>query len=102
MLQSLGAARDYNLPTLTVIFNNQKYSAMQGMHLKMYPEGTAVDTDTFHGTFINAPDFVKVAEAFGGHGERVEDPDRLEDAIRDALRAVNEGKSAILDVVIGR
>ena len=37
----VGAARDFNLPTLTVIFNNRKYAAMQGMHLKMYPEGTA-------------------------------------------------------------
>ena len=33
-LGCLGAARDYKLPTLTVIFNNKKYAAMQGMHLR--------------------------------------------------------------------
>lgn len=101
VLQYFGAARDFDLPTLTVIFNNRKYAAMQGMHLKMYPEGTAVKTDTFHGTFINAPDFVKVAEAAGGYGERVEDPEALQEALRNGLDAVNGGKPAIIDVVVG-
>ncbi|MHA1107786.1 MAG: thiamine pyrophosphate-dependent enzyme [Alphaproteobacteria bacterium] len=101
VLQALGAARDFNLPTMTVIFNNQKYAAMQGMHLRMYPDGTAVDTDNFHGTFINAPDFVKVAESAGGYGERVEDPEALQDALRNGLKAVGEGRPAIIDVVVG-
>ena len=100
-LQSLGAARDYGLPIIAVIFNNSKYAAMQGMHLKMYPKGIAVDTDTFHGTHINAPDFVKVAEAVGGHGERVEDPEALPAALRRALAAAQGGKPAVLDVVVG-
>jgi len=100
-LGALGAARDFSLPTLTVIFNNKKYAAMQGMHLQMYPDGTAVDTDTYHGTHINAPDFTKVAEAFGAYGERVTDPDDLEAALARGLKATQEGKSAILDVVVG-
>ena len=100
-LGALGAARDFSLPTLTVIFNNKKYAAMQGMHLQMYPDGTAVDTDTYHGTFINAPDFGKVAEAFGAYGEQVTDPEDLEAALKRGLQATQEGKSAILDVIIG-
>jgi acetolactate synthase-1/2/3 large subunit len=102
VLQALGAARDYNLPTLTVILNNEKYSAMQGMHLKMYPDGTAVETDTFHGTHINAPDFVKVAEAFGAYGEKVEDPEKLIQALRNGMKAVDEGRSAIINVIVSR
>ena len=101
VLQSLGAARDFNLPTLTVIFNNKKYAAMQGMHQRMYPDGTAVDSDTFYGTHINAPDFVKIAEAFGAYGEQVADPEALEGSLRNGLEAVNGGRSAILDVVVG-
>jgi acetolactate synthase-1/2/3 large subunit len=100
-LGALGAARDFSLPTLTVIFNNKKYAAMQGMHLQMYPDGTAVDTDTYHGTFINAPDFGKVAEAFGAYGEQVSDPEDLEAALERGLKATREGKSAILDVIVG-
>ncbi len=101
VLAGLGAARDYKLPILSVIFNNSKYAAMQGMHLQMYPGGTAVDTDSFLGTHINAPDFVKIAEAFDAFGQRVEDPDELEDALRNGLKAVNDGTPAILDVVVG-
>ena len=100
-LGALGAARDFSLPTLTVIFNNKKYAAMQGMHLQMYPDGTAVDTDTYHGTHINAPDFTKVAEAFGAYGEQVTDPEDLEAALARGLKATQEGKSAILDVIVG-
>ena len=76
VLQCLGAARDYKLPTLTVIFDNRKYAAMQSMHLKMYPDGTAVATDTFHGTHINGPDMAKVAESVGGYGETGRGPGR--------------------------
>ena len=43
---------------------------MQGMHLKMYPDGIAAEIDLYHGTHINAPDFVKVAESVGGYGSR--------------------------------
>lgn len=100
-LGSLGAARDFNLPIIAVIFNNRKYAAMQGMHLKMYPGGTAVKTDVFHGTHITAPDFTKIAEAFGAYGEQVTDPEALPDALRRALDASNAGKAVILDVVVG-
>lgn len=100
-LGSLGAARDYRLPIMAVIFNNKKYAAMQQMHLKMYPDGTAVDTQTFHGTHIEAPDFIKVAEAVGAYGERVEDPEMLTGALQRGLEATQKGRAAILDVVVG-
>jgi acetolactate synthase-1/2/3 large subunit len=102
VLPALGAARDYDLPTLTVIFDNQKYAAMEGTHRKMYPEGTAVTSDTFFGTHINAPDYVKVAESVGGYGERVDEPGALADALRNGLTAVDEGRPAIVDVICSR
>ncbi|MDX1483961.1 MAG: thiamine pyrophosphate-binding protein [Alphaproteobacteria bacterium] len=100
VLQSFGASRDFSLPILVVIFNNRKYAAMQNMHHRMYPDGTAVDTGTYFGTFINGPDYVKVADSFGGYGEQVEDPEALPDAIRRAQEAVAGGRIAVLDVVI--
>ena len=42
-----------------------------------------------------------LGRSLGAHGERVEDPDKLEAAIAAALDAVNKGRSAILDVVVG-
>ncbi len=71
---------------------------MQNMHRKLYPDGPAVGADTYYGTHINAPDFVKIAEAFGAHGEQVGDPAMLDDAIRRGLEAANGGRSAIFDV----
>jgi len=100
-LGSLGAARDYKLPILVVIFNNKKYAAMQGMHDKMYPDGIAAETNVYHGTHINAPDFVKVAESVGGYGEQVTDPEKLQDALKRGLEANRSGKLAILDVIVG-
>jgi thiamine pyrophosphate-dependent acetolactate synthase large subunit-like protein len=99
-LGSLGAARDYNLPIMAVIFNNKKYAAMQGMHQKMYPDGIAAEIDLYHGTHINAPDFVKVAESVGGYGEQVTDPEKLQDALRRGLEANRSGKPAIIDVIV--
>ena len=100
VLQSFGASRDFNLPILVVIFNNRKYAAMQGMHKRMYPDGVAVETGNYLGTFINGPDYVKVIEAFGGYGERVEDPDALPDALKRGHEAVRAGRTAVLDVVV--
>jgi thiamine pyrophosphate-dependent acetolactate synthase large subunit-like protein len=100
VLGSLGAARDYKLPTLAVIFNNKKYAAMQGMHQKMYPDGIAAEIDLYHGTHINAPDFVKVAECVGGYGEQVTDPEKLQDALRRGIEVNQSGKPAIIDVIV--
>ena len=36
---------------------------------------------------LHNPDFVKLAEAFGAYGTRVETPDALRDAVERALRA---------------
>jgi acetolactate synthase-1/2/3 large subunit len=99
-LGSLGAARDYKLPTLTVVFNNKKYAAMQGMHQKMYPDGIAAEIDLYHGTHINAPSFVKVAESVDGYGEQVTDPEKVQDALKRGLEANQSGKPAIIDVIV--
>jgi thiamine pyrophosphate-dependent acetolactate synthase large subunit-like protein len=100
VLQSFGASRDFNLPILVVIFNNRKYAAMQNMHKRMYPEGVAVETGNYLGTHINGPDYVKVIEAFGGYGERVEDPEALVGALKRGQEAVAAGKTAVLDVIV--
>jgi acetolactate synthase-1/2/3 large subunit len=66
----------------------------------MYPEGVAVETENYLGTHINGPDYVKVIEAFGGYGEKVEDPAALPDALKRAQEAVDAGRTAVLDVIV--
>ncbi|MHC1611537.1 MAG: biosynthetic-type acetolactate synthase large subunit [Candidatus Methanospirareceae archaeon] len=44
------------------------------------------------------PDFVKLAEAFGCYGERVEKPEELKEALHNAFES---GKPAVIDMIVG-
>ena len=46
------------------------------------------------------PDYAKLAEAYGGVGERVEKSADLDSAIDRALAALASGKTALLDVFV--
>ena len=98
--QSFGVAGEAGLPFLTVVFNNGNYEAMRSNHLHYYPEGDAASSGIFHGVHIPGPDYAKLVSPFGGHGERVEEPSQLVPALRNALAAVNEGRIALVDVVL--
>ena len=71
---------------------------MKQLHLSLYPDGDAAKSGIFHGVNIPGPDYQELATPFGGHGERVEDPKRLAEAIKNGLAAVAQGKMAILEV----
>jgi len=47
-----------------------------------------------------SPDYTLVAEACQAYGRRIEEPSELPAAIREALKVVQGGKSAVLDVII--
>ena len=47
----------------------------------------------------STPDFVKLAEAFGGYGERVEKPEELKEALHNAFES---GKPAVIDMIVGQ
>ena len=98
--QSFGVAGEAGLPFLTVVFNNGNYEAMRRNHLHYYPEGDAASSGIFHGVHIPGPDYAQLVAPFGGHGERVEEPSQLVPALRNALAAVNEGRIALVDVVL--
>ncbi len=99
--QALGAAREHNLPTLTIIFNNGRYASMRRNHLSFYPDGAAASNDDFYGVNIPGPRYADLCTPFGGYGERVEAPEQLPSALANGLAAVKEGKPAIIDVVLG-
>lgn len=98
--QSFGVAGEANLPFLTVIFNNGNYEAMRRNHRHYYPEGDAARSDLWHGVHIPGPDYAQLVAPFGGYGVRVTEPERLVPALQDALAAVQEGRIALVDVVL--
>ena len=69
IIPALGAAKEYGLPILIVVFNNSAYSAMKQTHLDFYPGGVADTTGFFHGVRIAGPNYAQLVEPFGGHGE---------------------------------
>ena len=98
--QSFGVAGEANLPFMTVIFNNGSYEAMRSNHLHYYPDGDAATSGIWHGVNIPGPNYAKLVEPFDGYGERVEDPAKLKEALRNGLAALKEGKIAMIDVVL--
>jgi acetolactate synthase I/II/III large subunit len=96
-------SRAYNLPALFVIFNNRTWNAVKRAVQSHARDGWAVKTDSMPLTALEpAPDYEMVCRASGGHGERVEDPAQLPDALARGLRIVKEEKRQVLLNVICR
>ena len=101
VLAALGCYQEYNLPVFIIIMNNGGYLVMKWAQKIRYPRGAAVNQNRFLGTDITpAPDYVKVAEAFGAYGEKLEDPGEIEAALKRGLEQIAQGKTALLDVIL--
>ena len=69
--------------------------------MNYYPEGEAVRTKRFAGTSISPrPDYVALARAFGGTGERITKPAEVRPALERGLEAIAKGRLALIDVVL--
>ncbi|OPY33425.1 MAG: acetolactate synthase [Methanomassiliicoccales archaeon PtaU1.Bin124] len=77
-MAELATAKENNVPFVVLIFDDQGYGLIK---LKMEKACGRSSSCTF-----NNPDFVKLAEAFGAEGYRVEDGKHLEKILRDCLR----------------
>jgi len=102
VVQALGAAKGSGLPILIIVCNNGQYRAMQTGHLHHYPDGVAQEADLWHGVTIDGPDYAELGKPFGLHGQKVQRQAELPGAIRNAMREVESGRTAILNVVLSR
>jgi len=94
-------AQKYQIPFLTVIYNNQVWNASLNAARGLYPDGVAARTRNFPGTDLTpSPNFELTAQACGAYAARVEDPTALPDALAKALKVVQEEKrQALLNVI---
>ncbi|MBI2553521.1 MAG: thiamine pyrophosphate-requiring protein [Candidatus Rokubacteria bacterium] len=94
-------SRSYTLPILVVIFNNRAWNAVKRATKSYAPDGWAVRTGAMPMSDLDpAPDYELICRASGGHGERVEDPAQLPEALARALRVVSEERrQALLNVI---
>ncbi|MFI6465964.1 thiamine pyrophosphate-dependent enzyme [Streptomyces sp. NPDC050528] len=103
VIQSYDASNAYELPLLIVVFNNRVYKSMNLNHRRFYPEGAAADTGEWLGTDLHRlPRLAAFAEPFGMHTETVDAREALAPALERALKAVAEGTTAVVDVLVTR
>jgi acetolactate synthase-1/2/3 large subunit len=96
-----GAAQEHRLPVLVVLFDNAGYRSQKGDVETYFPRGAAVQTGRFAGTSIAPrPDYVMLARAFGGTGERVERPGDVRLALQRGLEAAASGQLALVHMVL--
>ena len=78
-MQEMGTAIQYRLPVKQFILNNERLGMVRQWQQLLHGERYS------HSWSEALPDFVKLAEAFGGKGIRVSDPKDLDDAIMEML-----------------
>jgi acetolactate synthase-1/2/3 large subunit len=76
------------LPILSILLNNHAMA----IELPVMP----IATDRFRSTDISG-DYAAFARALGGHGERVERPEDIADAIRRGIAATQAGQPALIE-----
>jgi pyruvate dehydrogenase (quinone) len=91
LLGELLTVRQLKLPVKLVVFNN---SSLNFVELEMKAAGFVN-----YGTELDNPDFAALANSIGVHGQRVEAPNDLEDALTAAF--AHDGP-ALIDVVTAR
>jgi len=93
-MQELGTVAQYGIATKVAIINN----GWQGM-VRQWQQAFHGERYSHSDMSPGMPDFVKLAEAFGVKGIRVDHPDQLEDAIQEILK--HEGP-VVADFVVKR
>ncbi len=92
-IQELMTAVENKIPVINVILNNNFLGMVRQWQTFFYDKRYA-ETD-----LSMQPDFVKLAESFGGIGYRVETKEEFDAALKDA---VDKNVVALIDVVVDR
>jgi len=95
--------RAYQLPVLTVVFNNRRWDAVKFAALGLHPDGWAKKSGHFPlADLTPSPNFEDIIKAFDGYGELVETPDEVAPALNRALAAVRSGRQALVNIICER
>lgn len=96
-IQALWTAAHHKIPVTWVIANNRSYRILKLNMLDYLGEGAAGRKFTAMDMTDPELDFSKIAASFGVKGVRIEQPDEIGDALREAQAS---GEPRLLDVVI--
>ena len=88
--QEIATAFHHGVAPIVLVFNNQMYGTIRMYQERRYPGRVS-------GTALTNPDFARLIEAFGGHGETVAETAQFAPAWR---RAVASGRPAVIELVV--
>jgi len=88
--QELATIKENDLPVVVCILNN-RYLGMVAQLQKLFND------HVYQTKLTPTPDFVKLADAYGLKGQRVEKPGELKESIQEAFKA---REATVIDVVI--
>ncbi|WP_227937690.1 sulfoacetaldehyde acetyltransferase [Alkalihalobacillus deserti] len=89
-LHEVSTAVEENIPVIACVFNNQAWCAEKKNQVDFY-------NNHFVGADIQNPDFAEVARSMGAEGIRVDDPNKLGAAIREAIESE---KPTVIDIQV--
>jgi acetolactate synthase-1/2/3 large subunit len=93
------AAASLDLGLLTIVADNRVWNAVRRATIGQYPEGAAAMTLRLPlSSLAPTPDYTKLVEAYGGHGEHVAEPEELQPALERAMKVTESGRQALVSV----
>ncbi|KAA9150891.1 thiamine pyrophosphate-requiring protein [Amycolatopsis acidicola] len=96
-------ARRYHAPSLTIVLDNRGWKSPKLSTLGVHPEGMAARNDDFNVSFEPEADLPGIAAAAGGAwGRTTRVASDVERDLDEALKAVRNGRSAVLSVHLDR
>jgi len=88
----LATAAYYKLPIIVAVLNNGTLGMVRQWQTMFYEKRYS------HTTLDRGPDFVRLADAYGATGIRVETPEQVEPAIKTALET--KDRPVVIDFII--
>jgi len=94
MLGELETARRLELPFTIIVVNNGASGYVKALQHLMYGK------DTYQSSDLSEMNYAKIAQSMGCKGIRIEDPDNLQEALKDAIS--NTNGPVVIDIVVTR
>ena len=95
-------ARRYDTPFLTVILNNKGWQSPKSSALAVRKSGLASTASAadLNISFDPAPEFSMIAAASGAWAAKIDKVSEVESKVAEAIKTVQSGKCALLDVIL--
>ena len=90
-VQELATAAQHNIGVVTIVMNDGAFGNVKRNQKEDYGE-------RYLGVDLQNPDFMKLADAFGVMGQRVNSPEGLRGALKSAMK---QDGPALIEVTVG-